>query len=307
LGQRGAEERRYLPKNSSAAERNLVPRAYSETRAPAPISPACALAPSTRGDHFPSSNGQKVWTSGAHFADLVLPPGAPPTRKRRNITASSYLLVDMKTPGIEVRPLVLLNGHRPLQTRCSSRMSSCPRRTLVGPRSTRAWKVTTTTFDVRARAGAGGPRPQCADRATCSKLAKQFPNRPGGPPGRESHIPPATGASWRSRPRRLQVDPALAAGLTPPSARPSRPGPEGLDPQTVSAPNWRPRIADFSGTSARPLRDASKPRPRDRAPTRRAWGASRARPPGNTRSPAAPGEIQRATSSAKRVLGLPRG
>ena len=39
----------------------------------------------------------------------------------------SFLLVDMKTPGITVRPLILMNGHA--STRCSSKTSWCRRRT----------------------------------------------------------------------------------------------------------------------------------------------------------------------------------
>src|SRR5690349_19086971 len=54
------------------------------------------------GDDF-VINGSKIWTSGAHMADWMFglmrtDPDAP---KHRGIT---YLLIDMKTPGITVRP-----------------------------------------------------------------------------------------------------------------------------------------------------------------------------------------------------------
>jgi hypothetical protein len=54
-------------------------------------------------------NGQKVWNSGAHFSDLgILLARTDPTQpKHRGIT---YFLVDMKTPGIDVRPLRELTG-----------------------------------------------------------------------------------------------------------------------------------------------------------------------------------------------------
>lgn len=54
-------------------------------------------------------NGQKIWTSGAHVADYMfcLVRTEPDAPKHAGI---SYLLIDMKQPGIDVRPLRMMTG-----------------------------------------------------------------------------------------------------------------------------------------------------------------------------------------------------
>ncbi len=61
------------------------------------------------GDHF-VINGQKIWTSTAHMADwcFVLVRTNPNARKRQE--GISFILVDMKTPGITVRPIISIDG-----------------------------------------------------------------------------------------------------------------------------------------------------------------------------------------------------
>jgi alkylation response protein AidB-like acyl-CoA dehydrogenase len=60
------------------------------------------------GDDF-LINGQKIWTSSAHVADMIfcLVRTEPDAPKHRGI---SYIVFPMDTPGIEIRPLMTMNG-----------------------------------------------------------------------------------------------------------------------------------------------------------------------------------------------------
>jgi len=81
------------------------------------------------GDHYLVS-GSKIWTSGAHLADwcfcLVR---TDPSKKHEGI---SFLLIDMKSPGVEARPILLINGTTPF---CETFFTDVkvPKENLVGP------------------------------------------------------------------------------------------------------------------------------------------------------------------------------
>jgi alkylation response protein AidB-like acyl-CoA dehydrogenase len=62
-----------------------------------------------QGEHY-VVNGQKIWTTLAHYADWIfcLVRTDPTLEKRQE--GISFLLIDMKTPGITIRPLILMDG-----------------------------------------------------------------------------------------------------------------------------------------------------------------------------------------------------
>ena len=82
-----------------------------------------------KGDHW-LVNGQKIWTSGAQWADwcfcLVRTDF---TKKHEGI---SFLLIDMRTSGVETRPIKLISGFSPF---CETFFTdvSVPKENLVGP------------------------------------------------------------------------------------------------------------------------------------------------------------------------------
>ena len=62
-----------------------------------------------KGNHY-IVNGQKLWTSTAHHADwmFLLVRTDSSGKRQEGIT---YLLVDMKSPGITIRPIITIDGH----------------------------------------------------------------------------------------------------------------------------------------------------------------------------------------------------
>lgn len=101
-----AQKKRFLPRIYNGDD--FWCQGYSE---PGSGSDLASLKTSAvrEGDYY-IVNGQKIWTTLAQFADWIfcLVRTDPNTGKKQE--GVSFLLIDMKTPGITIRPLILMDG-----------------------------------------------------------------------------------------------------------------------------------------------------------------------------------------------------
>jgi alkylation response protein AidB-like acyl-CoA dehydrogenase len=62
-----------------------------------------------QGDHY-VVNGQKIWTTLGHYGDWIFCLVRTDSQAEKRQEGISFILMDMKTPGITVRPLILMDG-----------------------------------------------------------------------------------------------------------------------------------------------------------------------------------------------------
>jgi alkylation response protein AidB-like acyl-CoA dehydrogenase len=137
----GTEEqkKRYLPKIVSAEE--IWCQGFSEPGAGSDLS-GVRTKIEVQDDRFVVT-GQKVWSSFAHVADhcILVGHSDPDSERHAGLT---YLIVDMKTPGVEVRPLRQITGEAEFNEIFLNEVQ-VPRENLLGEIGG-GWQVAMTTL-----------------------------------------------------------------------------------------------------------------------------------------------------------------
>ena len=101
-----AQKQRFLPRIYHGED--FWCQGYSEPGSGSDLASLKTKATRT-GDSY-VVNGQKIWTTLAHYADWIFCLVRTDPNAERRQEGISFLLIDMKTPGITVRPLILMDG-----------------------------------------------------------------------------------------------------------------------------------------------------------------------------------------------------
>jgi alkylation response protein AidB-like acyl-CoA dehydrogenase len=131
------QKQHYLPRILSGDDTWC--QGYSEPNAGSDLSNV-GLRAELDGDQW-VLNGQKIWTSAGHLADHIftLARTNPEAPKHKGIT---FLLVDMRQPGIEVRPIEMITGASEFNEVFYTD-AVCPRENVVGAVD-EGWRVAMT-------------------------------------------------------------------------------------------------------------------------------------------------------------------
>ncbi len=133
------QRRRYVPPILSAAE--IWCQGFSEPDAGSDLG-SLRTSALERGEEF-VINGQKTWNSWGQYARWcgVLARTEPPETRHKGI---SFLIVDMRSPGVEVRPMTQISGHAEF---CELFLNdvAVPKENLLGERG-QGWQIALHTL-----------------------------------------------------------------------------------------------------------------------------------------------------------------
>ena len=144
------DKARYLPRLSSGED--IWCQLFSEPAGGSDLAALRTRAERTGDDWL--LNGQKIWTSGAHYSDygIIVVRTDPTVPKHKGL---SFFFIDMKSPGIEIKPIKQLTGDSDFNEVYfyDVRVPDSQRLGEVG----QGWQVSLTTLmNERAAIGAGG-------------------------------------------------------------------------------------------------------------------------------------------------------
>src|SRR5438093_9058412 len=101
-----AQKKRFLPRIYQGED--FWCQGYSEPGSGSDLASLKTRAVRENGHYV--VNGQKIWTTLAHYADWIFCLVRTDPRSEKRQEGISFLLIDMKTPGVSVRPLILMDG-----------------------------------------------------------------------------------------------------------------------------------------------------------------------------------------------------
>jgi len=281
------QKSRYLPKMLRGEE--IWCQLFSE---PGAGSDLAGLRTASRRDEASGDwiiNGQKIWTSGAHYSrwGMIVTRSDASVAKHAGIT---YFIVDMKSPGIEIRPIVQVNGATGFSEVFFTDVR-IPDENRIG-RVNDGWRgAITTLMNERSAIGSSGPiGPGFSELLALARATEH-----DGAPAIEDRATREQLADFYVRLQGLQYTryrtiTALSRGQTP--------GPQSSLGKLVSAP-LRQKMASF----AIELQGSSGALLSDEACQRAAWQDAYLSAPGG-RLAGGTDEILR-NIIAERVLGLP--
>ncbi len=189
-----AQKKRFLPKIAAAEE--LWCQGYSEPGSGSDLASLRTKA-ERQGDHY-LVNGQKIWTTNAHYADWIFCLVRTSNEGKRQ-EGISFLLIDMKSPGIKVDPIYLVDGTRtPMRHEVNQVFFTdvrVPVENLVGEEN-KGWTYAKYLLEFERGGQAFGPRLRKAFRHLQTLSKSQL----------DAGEPLSASAKWREKMAALEIE-----------------------------------------------------------------------------------------------------